>query len=168
MTRMTTVFASFLALTGLLSLGVAVAQDGDIDVDNAAAAIDDIDREPERCIRLAGIDQTHIVDDQTILFYMRQGDVVFQNVLRLECRGLKRADRFGYKTIGGNLCSTDAVTVLRTFGGGFDSGMTCSLGEFVRISPEEADFLRYGERPLMTDEPAEVPQDEEGSEENNQ
>lgn len=165
MTRYATLIASFIALAGTLSFGLAFAQDDDIDIDidNAAAAIDDIDREPERCIRLAGIDETYIIDDQTILFYMR-GDDVYQNVLRNECSGLKREDRFSYKTLGGNLCRTDTVTVLQRFGGGFDAGRTCGLGPFVRISEEEADFLRYGERPLVEDEAAELPQDEEDSE----
>lgn len=167
MTRFAALIAGFIALTGFLGSGLAAAQDGDIDVDSAAAAIDDIDREPERCIRLAGIDETHIVDDQTILFYMR-GDDVYQNVLRNECRGLKREDRFSYKTLGGNLCSTDTVTVLQRFGGGFDAGRTCGLGPFIRISEEEADFLRHGERPLATDEAVEYPQDEEDSDQNSQ
>jgi len=166
MTGITTVLGGLLALIGFLSTGLAVAQDGHIDigidVDSAAAAIDDIDRELERCIRVGGIDETHIVDDQTILFYMRN-DVVYQNVLRSECRGLKREDRFSYKTLGGNLCLTDAVTVLRNFAGGLEAGRSCGLGPFVRISEEEADLLRYGERPLINDEAVELPQDEEDS-----
>ena len=162
MTRLATVITSFIALAGGLSAGSAFAQDGDIDidVDNAAAAIDDIDRDPERCIRLGGVDETYVVDDQMILFYMRNDDV-YQNVLRNKCFGLKREDRFSYKTLGGNLCRTDTVTVLQRFGGGFDAGRTCGLGPFIRISPEEAEFLRYGERPLVSDEPADSTQDEE-------
>lgn len=163
MTGTTTVFAGFIAGLGLLSSGFAVAQDDDFDVDSAAAAIDDIDREPERCIRLAGIDETHIVDDQTILFYMRNDDV-YQNVLRQACHGLKRDDGFSYKTLGGNLCLTDTVTVLRRFGGGLEAGRTCGLGPFIRISEEEADLLRHDERPLMNDEAAEAPQDEDETE----
>ena len=164
MTRIATLVSSSVLVTAFLSSGLASAQDDDVDIDldSGAALIDDIDREPQRCIRLSGIDETHIVDDQTILFIMRNDDV-YQNVLRNECRGLKREDRFSYKTLGGNLCQTDTVTVIQRFGGGFDAGRTCGLGPFIRVSEEEAEFLRYGERPLTTDESAEIPEDEEDS-----
>ena len=160
MTRRASLIASSVLVAAWLGSGPAFAQDDevDIDVDNAVAAIDDIDREPDRCIRIAGIDETHIVDDQTILFYMRNDDV-YQNVLRFECRGLKSADTFSYTSLGGNLCLTDAVSVIRFR----DMGRTCGLGPFIRISEEEAEFLRFGERPLATDERVELPQDEEDS-----
>jgi hypothetical protein len=155
------------ALACLLALMfgmTALAQDDAIDIDAAAAAatIDDVDREGERCINTSRIRNTHIVDDKTILFYMSGGDV-YRNTLRFGCPGLERADRFSYKVTAGRLCSVDSIRVLDNFGGGLAPGMSCGLTEFYAISEGEADFLRYGERNELQEEPeaVDVPDDEE-------
>ena len=155
------------ALACLLALMfgmMAVAQDDAIDIDTAAAAatLDDVDREGERCISTSRIRNTHVVDDKTILFYMNGGDV-YRNTLRFDCPGLERADRFSYKVTAGRLCSVDSIRVLDNFGGGLAPGMSCGLTEFYAISEGEADFLRYGERNELQEEPeaVDVPDDEE-------
>ena len=125
-------------LTCLLALMfgmVAVAQDDAIDIDTAAAAAamgDDVDREGERCINTSQIRDTHIADDETILFYMRGGDV-YRNTLRHNCPGLKRTGRFSYRVTVNRLCSVDSIRVLESFGGNFTPGMSCGLAEFYAI-----------------------------------
>ena len=142
----------------------AVAQDDAIDIDAAVAAatVDDLDREGERCINTSRIRNSHVVDDKTILFYMHGGDV-YRNTLRYNCPGLKRVNRFSYKVTANRLCGVDTITVLESFGGSFAPGISCGLAEFYAISEEEADFLRYGERNELQEEPeaVDLPDDEE-------
>lgn len=85
-----------------------------------------------QCVPLYMINQTRVLDDKTILFEMKNGDV-WRNELPFACHGLKREDRFSYKTSTGQLCSMDIITVLPTMG---IPGPTCGLGEFVRGTPE--------------------------------
>ncbi len=148
-----------IALACLLSLTfgmTAVAQDDAADIEAAAAAIaDDIDRDGERCISVTRLRSTHVLDDRTLLFYMRGGDI-YLNVLRYECRGLKIQNRFSYKVIANRLCSVDTITVLESFGTGLSSGISCGLGQFYGITEDEADFLRYGERSDIMEEPEAV------------
>ena len=163
MTRTMMALAGFLLALGLATFGVtATAQGDDIDADPAVAAdADDIDREGQRCISVTRLAETHAIDDQTILFYMHTGEV-YQNVLRYSCRGLKRENRIAYSVTANRLCRTDFITVLQRFGGGIDPGISCGLGEFVQISEEEAEFLRYGERSGIMEEPeaVELPEDD--------
>ena len=160
MNRISSVSAGLAALLTFGAFGHAVAQNDIFEVDNATTVIEDIDREPQRCINTVAIKETHVVDDETILFYMRNGDV-YQNVLRRECRGLEREQRFSYEILGRNLCSTDWVTVIRSFGGSFEPGWSCGLGQFVGISEEQAYFLRHAEIPQMEDEAVELPEEDE-------
>ena len=156
-----TVLACLLALMFGMT---AVAQDDAIDIDTAAAAatLDDVDREGERCISTSRIRNTHVVDDKTILFYMN-GGVIYRNTLRFACPGLKRENRFSYKVTAGRLCGVDSIRVLENFGGSLGPGISCGLTQFYGISADEADFLRYGERNELQDEPeaVELPDDEE-------
>ncbi len=155
------------ALACLLALMfgmTAVAQDDAIDIDAVASAatVDDVDREGERCINTSRIRNTHVVDDKTILFYMRGGDI-YRNTLRFACPGLKRENRFSYKVTANRLCGVDSIRVLENFGGSFTFGMSCGLTQFYGISADEADFLRYGERHELQEEPeaVDLPDDEE-------
>lgn len=103
----------------------------------AQAQDDAIDRTPQDCIRTSRTRSTRVIDDQTILFYMRGGQV-FRNDMPNHCPGLAREDTFAYETRVGRLCQIDTITVLEDFGGRFVRGATCRLGEFSRITPEEA------------------------------
>jgi len=156
-----TVLACLLALIFGM---VAVAQDDAIDIDAAAAeaTAGDVERESERCINTSRIRNTHVVDDKTILFYMRGGDV-YRNTLRFDCPGLKRENRFSYRVTANRLCGVDSIRVLESFGGNLTPGVSCGLTEFYPISEDEADFLRYGERNELQEEPeaVDLPDDEE-------
>lgn len=120
-----------------------------------AVAQDDIDREGQRCISVTRLKETHVVDDRTLLFYMRGGEI-YRNVLRYDCRGLKAQSSFSYSVIANRLCGTDTITVLESFGGDLSRGMSCGLGKFYEISEDEAEFLRYGERSDIMEEPEAV------------
>ena len=134
---------------------------GSVTLATTAAAQDDIDREGERCISVTRLRSTHVVDDRTVLFYMRGGDI-YRNVLRHDCPGLKRENRFSYKVTVSRLCSVQTITVLENFGGSLNRGISCGLGKFYQISEVEADFLRYGERSGIQEEPeaVDLPDDE--------
>jgi hypothetical protein len=102
------------------------------------------DRTPKDCIMASSIRQTEAVDDQNVLFFMRDRSV-YRNHLPRKCPGLEREDRFSYKLEGTRrLCSINTITVLEDsfFGGsGLRDGFTCRLGEFVPLSPEEVEDL---------------------------
>jgi hypothetical protein len=133
-----TVVVGLLPLVGLPSL----AQD-----DEEGA----FDRTPKDCILSSSIDETDAVDDQNILFYMRDR-TVYRNHLPRKCPGLERENRMSYELSGTRrLCSTDTITVIEDSGfgggglGGFRDGFTCRLGEFVPLSPEEVEDLELRE-----------------------
>ncbi len=153
----TALIASACTLLTLASLTLAMtaaAQDDAADTD-AAATADDIDREGERCISVSRLRSTYVVDDRTVLFYMRGGDI-YRNVLRYDCPRLKRENRFSYRVIANRLCNVDTITVIESFGGSLGRGVSCGLGKFYGISEGEADFLRYGERGDVQEEPEAV------------
>jgi hypothetical protein len=125
-------------------------------------------------VQTQSIARTDILDDQTIIFYMRGKNVAYRNYLPNKCPGLKRADRFSYQVTAGRLCNIDLITVLeiglrvdREIPGGFERGFTCRLGDFHPLSPEDIESLKIekegGARPdSVKAKPAEVPPAESG------
>lgn len=118
------------------------------DADAPAAESDadaeaDFDRHPQDCVTITNIKQTAIVDDSTILFYMRGGKKdTYRVSLPHACPNLASENRFGYKTTMNRLCSSDLITVLEQYGAGLRDGFTCRLGKFYPIPYEEAELLR--------------------------
>lgn len=96
-----------------------------------------------RCIDTRRISRTHVVDDQTILFYMRGGPVYVNNLPR-KCPSLRREKKFSYRTSISRLCDVDMITVLYDAGTGLSRGPSCGLGRFNPISEEEAKALKAG------------------------
>lgn len=121
-----------------------------------------LDRTPVECISVSRIDQTEILDDNTILFYMR-GDEIYRNHLPRRCPGLERNERFSYRTSTSRLCDIDTVTVLEQWGARLQSGFTCALGMFHPITAEEAEELELIKkeggraRDAIEAEPVELP-----------
>lgn len=112
------------------------------------------DRAIERCISIRSIDRTDVVDDNNILFYMRNGNV-YLNRLPHRCPGLRRERTFMYRTTMPRLCDVDIITVLDQAGFGFMPGASCGLGRFYPISEDEAKALK---EPAPTEvEPREAP-----------
>jgi hypothetical protein len=95
----------------------------------------------EHCISLNRIDRTTVVDDRSILFYMRGGDI-YLNRLPHRCPGLRWEETFMYRTSIGRLCDLDIITVLNNIGFGYSPGASCGLGMFFPISEATADQLR--------------------------
>ena len=123
----------------------SAAETADAPAANAAAdaKADDFDRTPKDCITPSNIRQTVIIDDSTILFYMRGGNkTTYRIALSQECPNLARENRFSYKTTMNRLCDSDLITVLEQYGLGLREGFRCRLGLFYPIPYEEAELLR--------------------------
>lgn len=124
-------FKMLLALLGgaltLSSLRCAVAQDD---------AEHEIADEPLKCLSMASVRSTKIIDDNTVLFFHGRGRV-YMNRLERACVGLARNGKFTFQVQTGarhaRLCATDSITVLERTGRGFN----CGLGMFKEVS--EAD-----------------------------
>lgn len=155
--------ATLAALAVCLLCRSAVAQRG------AAADADEFDRTPQDCISVTSIDRTKVIDDETILFFMR-GRQVLRNHLPRTCPGLARHDRFSYRTTANRLCDIDTITVLEQWGGRLQNGFTCPLGEFHPITAEEVEELegiaagRGRGRDAIDSEPAQLPRGEKPEE----
>jgi hypothetical protein len=119
--------AALVALAG--SAGESAAQQGESRDD---ATIN--------CISLNQVENTSVVDNDTILFYMR-GDEVYRNDLPHDCPTLESEDTFMYRVTIGQLCSVDVITVLMDMGSRFMPGPSCGLGMFREISAAEAETL---------------------------
>ena len=123
----------------------------------------------ERCVNMRTVSRTEIIDDQTILFYMRGGEI-YRNYLPHRCSGLAREERFSYSTTVSRLCDMDTITVLYSHGVGLSSGPSCGLGKFYPISEDEAQALKetpdLEPEPLPPAEPEEpeIPEEPEASE----
>ncbi len=135
-----------IGLVWLLASSVVFAQAETAAMSGAAAAgddtaaIDEIDREPVRCITASRIDRTEIVDERTVVFYMR-GNQIYRNQLTQNCPRLLREKRFSYEVRTSQLCNVDFITVLEYWGSSLRPGPSCGLGMFYPITKEEAELL---------------------------
>jgi hypothetical protein len=113
------------------------------DAARAQRSVEDepIVRTPEDCVILRRIDRTEVVDDTTILFYMRGGEI-YRNSLERTCPDLERVNSFSYRTSTNRLCSVDTITVFDPISN--VPGFTCGLGDFRPITAEEAELLVIG------------------------
>ena len=89
--------------------------------------------ESERCINMNRIERTDVIDDRTVAFYLRGGDI-YVNRLPHRCPGLRSRQAFMYKNTTNTLCSIDTIRVLDSFGGTLRPGVGCGLGEFHPVS----------------------------------
>lgn len=125
-----------LVLSGCLATGQQ-HEEASAEPDPLAALLDDA----EDCISLQRIDRTEVIDEQTVLFLMRGGEV-YANRLPNRCPGLRRNKTIMYKTSLSQLCNLDVITVLDQLGGGLQRGASCGLGDFVPISEATVELLR--------------------------
>lgn len=128
----------------LLSLGLMFVPLGTM----AGEHSDDADEQagPERCISLTRLESTSVIDDENILFRMRDG-TIYRNELLHKCPGLRFEETFLYRTYVGQLCNLDLITVLNDAGFGFTHGPSCGLGQFYPISEDEAKMLKKENKP---------------------
>ncbi len=87
--------------------------------------------EPIKCINMSQLDHSDVIDNDTIDFHV--GRKVYRNRLPSSCPSLKSEDRILIDVRTGNLCSNDVVYTLYDFGGQFQRGAPCGLGEFQPI-----------------------------------
>lgn len=79
-----------------------------------------------RCINIIRIDHTQVIDDRTILFYLKGGEVL-SNTLLNDCVGLRLARRgFSYVARNDEICGN--LQQIRVN----DTHAVCQLGQFVR------------------------------------
>jgi hypothetical protein len=129
----------------------------------------------QSCLYMGDVRRTAIVDDNNILFYMRNG-TVYQNHLRNTCFMLRSANRFTYgATTLRRLCVNDLIQVLpdASFGAPIPMG-TCNLGTYLPIDKDVADDLlatsqgkktkEAHSRQVIKTEPVELPPDKPPSE----
>jgi len=123
--------ASFLT-AGFTALALAACSVPETPLETPAAPVPQA-QDGERCIGLAAIRHTRVVDDSTIDFTMRDGRVL-RNTLPQACPSLGVEKAFTYSTSLSQLCSTDIVSVVLQ-GGGPRLGASCGLGSFVPHTP---------------------------------
>lgn len=121
-----------LASTASLLLGASLAQAAE-PAPAPAPATPPAAPQTVDCLDLIQIDRTQVLDDQTILFHMKNRKI-WKNTLPYKCPQLGFEKAFKYKTSIGRICNVDMITVLHT-GGGIMEGATCGLGKFEAYTP---------------------------------
>lgn len=82
------------------------------------------------CLNVVQIDHTKVVDDNTILFYLKGGKVL-RNTLADRCVGLKLATRgFTYVARNDEVCGNLQIIKVN------DTGEICALGPFTPEPPK--------------------------------
>lgn len=144
--------------SALLAGAIALSSTG-----AAAQEDEEASEEPLRCLSMASIRSTKVIDDATVLFFHGRGRV-YVNRLERECLGLARYGKFTYEVHTGarhaRLCATDSITVLERNGRGFN----CGLGMFEPISQDEADGFVVGPNRAVTSTEVELPQQDASAE----
>jgi hypothetical protein len=82
------------------------------------------------CLATTQMKSTAVLDDQTILFQLRDGSV-WKNTLDFSCPRLGFFEAFSYEARGLQLCDLDNIRVIESSG---HIGPTCGLGKFERQS----------------------------------
>lgn len=130
---------------------------------------DEVEPESPRCVSTRFIRRIRILDDRNVLIYV-SGRRIYHNVLRYDCRGLKRVGAFSYNSNDGLLCEGDGIGSL---GGALDTVRpmaACWLGAHTRITREQANEMRAAvrrgptikARPVAPPEPSEIGIEDEG------
>lgn len=124
-----------LLLAAILAGPVAAEEKQLIDVPGLVTGL------PEQCISLNRIDSTEVLDDQNVLFRMRNGDS-YLNHLPYRCPSLGIHESFMYRTSLNQLCNVDIITVLNNAGFGFLPGPSCGLGLFYPVTKDEVKRIK--------------------------
>ena len=99
------------------------------------------DGEPLRCLSLSRIDHTEIIDNHSIAFFLKGGDI-YLNRLQRACPGLRPGQAFSYRTGTGRLCNVDTIRVLENYGLGLSLSAACGLGPFTPIGADALAVLK--------------------------
>lgn len=125
------IFALMLSALAMVATGTAGAEERSV--------------EPERCVQLSRVKSTEVLSNKQIVFEL-QGNRYFLNTLPYACPGLRRGSTILYRTSLDLLCDVDIVTVLNTFGGGYQPAASCGLGKFEPMDKDEIASLREAAR----------------------
>jgi len=128
MKRRTAMKRTVAVVLGALAVNVAPALAKDNEAGTKGVAVG----EKVNCLDIVRIRNTRVLDDKTILFYMR-GNEVYKNTLPTACPQLGFEKTFTYSTSLTQLCHTDIITVL--FATPLQEGASCGLGLFEKIDP---------------------------------
>ncbi len=108
-------------LTSLVLFAALAAADKPADLPQESPTADVRD-----CLVTHTLRSTAVLDDQTILFQLRDGSV-WKNTLDYSCPSLGFREAFSYVSRGAQLCDLDTIKVFEPYG---NSGVTCGLGKF--------------------------------------
>ena len=121
-----------------------------------------IDENTQRCINLRRLRSTDVINDRTIIFRLRGGEI-YLNIVPRTCPGLGRERRISYSSNVNAICEIDHVAVLHAGAGNMFEGARCRLGVFHRISDDDAKAIKEGglgpppeAEPLPMPDPGEV------------
>ena len=122
------IISAILATGGCAATGTEMGSKASAEEDYAIRTIG----EPKSCIMRSSIRSTDVIDDQTIDFRMRNGDI-YRNHLPSKCSGLGFEEAFSYRTSTNQLCNVDIIRVLDQTAGRLDTRGACGLGKFQQI-----------------------------------
>ena len=108
-----------------------------------ATALGDADYgKPERCLQTSQYTRIIVLDRKHLLFEGRGGKY-WLNTLRLECPGLRKDAVLQLDLNSARICNLDTVTAIETRWLSIDRvSATCSLGDFLPVPEEQAEFLK--------------------------
>lgn len=94
--------------------------------------------ESQPCIATFLVRDTKVLDDSTVLFRMKNGEL-YVNQLSSACPQLARYNSFTYTTYNNmRLCNNDRITVYYSgMAPEFSTGATCGINEFERVAENE-------------------------------
>ena len=117
-------FSALMLAAGLAIAAPALAEEAASPVDKTPSPAD-----RSRCINVAYIDHTQVVDDQTILFFLRGGQTL-KNTFTSKCVGLRNSSRgFTYVARNDEICGT--LQWIRVN----DTGAVCQFGGWSLVEP---------------------------------
>src|SRR5262245_44432022 len=99
------------------------------------------DTQPERCLDLARIRDTEIIDGKRVLF-KTTGKEMYLNELPHACPGLRPNEPYLVRSNVDRLCNLDTITMLYRGGFGFTPGATCGLGMFQPVTQAQVDMVK--------------------------
>lgn len=108
----------------LSGIGIALIATASYSADSQATG--------ERCVPIKDIRRTEVVDNENILFHLRNKKV-YNNHLPHRCGGLAAGNAFQYETSQSELCNTDIIRVVNSTTGELLPGASCGLGLFVPV-----------------------------------
>lgn len=96
----------------------------------------------QACVYRPNIDHTRVLDDRTILFFMRDR-AIYQNTLKDQCYSLKSVNRFAYGEASlHRICAGNWISVIQSVTpGAISQNNSCRLGAFVPVDQDVVDEL---------------------------